>query len=400
MAAFGSRALREQLAVIMGALTTAAVAEICDVVDEGFAVLRMEISRSHQENEDLKKKLHLIQSIVVRGSGGAEAAARDPEVAPVADGEKRAETPRRPRDGEGGDAAASSAGDGGGVVMVPKELPDVVLIKDEDSDSNDAFEEDEQTAAEGEGAASGTKRRWPGPEAADRKSSGGPPAEKKTVYSLDSPPSEPGFSGRLDAGEVEAGEPEYAGLPPYFGGGSLAECPTDGEPDLGPTWTKQPKGHAAFTHFHPSEDPDGDAFGLKMVSVTGSIPADCQLSDGSGSAFEYEDGDALGFARYGDPAGGAQLCGGRGKRYVCPVCSKTYATSQNLEVHMRIHTGERPFCCSQCGKKFTQSAHLKSHLSVHSGERPHTCTLCSRSFIVKYSLKLHMRKCHDRVLPD
>lgn len=116
MAALGSRALREQLSIIMGALTTAAVAEICDVVDEGYAVLRMEISRSHQENEDLKKKLHLIQSIVVRGSGGggAGAAALEPEVAPAAEGEQR--------DGEGGNAAASSAGDGGGVVMVPEEV--------------------------------------------------------------------------------------------------------------------------------------------------------------------------------------------------------------------------------------------------------------------------------------
>lgn len=58
----------------MGALTKAAVAEICEVVDEGYAVLQMEITRSHKENEDLKKKLHLIESIVVRGSGEAKAA--------------------------------------------------------------------------------------------------------------------------------------------------------------------------------------------------------------------------------------------------------------------------------------------------------------------------------------
>ncbi|KAM8850454.1 uncharacterized protein AB9W97_021627 [Spinachia spinachia] len=339
MAALGSGALREQLSVIMGALTAAAVAEICDVLDEGYAVLRMEIRRSHLENEALKKKLHLIQSIVVRG--GAE-------------------------------------GDGRGGVMGPAELPDVVLIKDEDEDedSNEAFEEDDQTAAEGEGA----RRRWP---EADRKSPCGPPAEKKTVYSLASP------RGEMEAGSYSSlGEPDCplahrgSGRPPYFSGGSLTECPTDGEPNL-----SLAKGHAGFPHFPHSEDPGADAFGLKMISVTGS-------------AFEYEDGDPLSLAHYRDPVGGAQLCGARGRRYVCPVCSKTYATSQNLEVHMRIHTGERPFCCSQCGKKFTQSAHLKSHLSVHSGERPHTCALCCRSFIVKYSLKLHMRKCHDRVLPD
>lgn len=63
-------ALHEQLSIIMAALTKAAVAEICEVVDEGYAVLRLEISRSHQENQDLRKKLHLIESIVVPGGGG------------------------------------------------------------------------------------------------------------------------------------------------------------------------------------------------------------------------------------------------------------------------------------------------------------------------------------------
>ena len=59
----------------MGALTKAAVVEICEVVDEGFSVLQLEITRSHKENEDLRKKLHLIESIIVRGNAAAAAAA-------------------------------------------------------------------------------------------------------------------------------------------------------------------------------------------------------------------------------------------------------------------------------------------------------------------------------------
>lgn len=68
-----SKALHEQLTIIMGALTKAAVSEICEVVDEGYAVLQLEITRSYKENEDLKKKLHLIESIIVRGNGGKPA---------------------------------------------------------------------------------------------------------------------------------------------------------------------------------------------------------------------------------------------------------------------------------------------------------------------------------------
>lgn len=71
MAALNSKALQEQLSAIMAALTRAAVAEICELVEEGYSLLQVEISRSRRENQDLKKKLHLIESIVVRGGSGA-----------------------------------------------------------------------------------------------------------------------------------------------------------------------------------------------------------------------------------------------------------------------------------------------------------------------------------------
>ncbi|XP_044075728.1 zinc finger protein 658-like [Siniperca chuatsi] len=437
MAVLTSKALHEQLSIIMGALTKAAVAEICEVVDEGYAVLQMEITRSHKENEDLKKKLHLIESIVVRGSSGGKATVT--ELVPAAEGAQRPETPQQQqRDSDGGDGAAAAA--------VREEPPDVVLIKDEDSDSNDTFDEDNRTpadggtAAVGDGVTSSVKRRWPGSEEAERKLSSEQLTLKTSkvtagtqksvsVYTLDSPRSEPGCSGQLGGDEMEAGESvcsyssqmdpdvqlvhqECLLVPPsanrqaaYFGNSALTESqsPTNrAELDLSLTWTKQSKSQMTFAQFHQNENVDGDAFGIKLISVSGSTSTDCQLSESSNSAFEYDDAD-MNFALYRDQSGRSQLCNGqpsagaRGKRFVCSICSRTYATSQNLDVHMRIHTGERPFSCSQCGKKFTQSAHLKSHMSVHTGERPYSCTFCSRSFIVKYSLKLHMKKCHPNV---
>lgn len=48
----------------METLTRAAVAEICELVDDGYAILHMEINRHQKEKEELRRKLQLIESIV------------------------------------------------------------------------------------------------------------------------------------------------------------------------------------------------------------------------------------------------------------------------------------------------------------------------------------------------
>ncbi|XP_054877805.1 translation initiation factor IF-2-like [Poeciliopsis prolifica] len=73
MSVLSSKALQEQLSAVLGALAKAALAEICELVEEGYSGLRLEISRSRQENHDLRKKLHLIESIVVPGGGDGQA---------------------------------------------------------------------------------------------------------------------------------------------------------------------------------------------------------------------------------------------------------------------------------------------------------------------------------------
>ncbi|XP_008291386.1 uncharacterized protein LOC103365672 [Stegastes partitus] len=452
MSVLSGRALQQQLSVIMEALTRAAVAEIVELVDGGYAALQLEISRSRQENEDLRKKLHLIESIVVRGSSGGKAVEGEPKEAPTAVEAQRPETPQQQREGDGAEVVAG--GDRGAAGAVREEFPDVVLIKDEDSDSNDTFEEGNTSPVDGTASARDgvssppvsrrMRRRWQGSDEADKKSSSEQLSLKTSkltaatqklvsVYSVDSPHSEPSCSAQQgNEVEMEAGESvcsfsspmdpdvhlvqECSLVPPtssrqvYFSSGALigSQSPSNrAELDLNvdPTWSKQSKAQISFAPFHQNENMDNDAFGLKLVSVSGSTSTDCQLSESSSSAFEYEDGggDMMNFALYREQSGRSQLsngqpsAGARGKRFICSVCNKTYATSQNLDVHMRIHTGERPFSCDQCGKKFTQSAHLKSHLSVHSGERPYGCKFCSRSFIVQYSLKLHMKKCHPNV---
>ncbi|KAL4594032.1 hypothetical protein GN956_G26273 [Arapaima gigas] len=61
--------LHEQLRSIMEALTRAAVADICRLVEDGYALLRLEVSRKQKENEDLKEKLDELEMVLAQGGG-------------------------------------------------------------------------------------------------------------------------------------------------------------------------------------------------------------------------------------------------------------------------------------------------------------------------------------------
>lgn len=49
----------------------------------------------------------------------------------------------------------------------------------------------------------------------------------------------------------------------------------------------------------------------------------------------------------------------------CTICSKAFKDKYSVNVHIRTHTGEKPFACSVCGKSFRQKAHLAKHYHTH-----------------------------------
>lgn len=53
------------------------------------------------------------------------------------------------------------------------------------------------------------------------------------------------------------------------------------------------------------------------------------------------------------------------KWYICPFCGKSFDRISHLEIHQRMHTGEKPYTCDVCGKCFSQRSNLRTHQRTH-----------------------------------
>ncbi|XP_075161551.1 uncharacterized protein LOC142234331 isoform X2 [Haematobia irritans] len=78
------------------------------------------------------------------------------------------------------------------------------------------------------------------------------------------------------------------------------------------------------------------------------------------------------------------------KPFGCRFCPRRFTQKYNLLIHERIHNGDKPFQCEICSKQFSALGNFQAHLKIHSGIRDHHCPVCQKSFYTAGDLSKHM----------
>ncbi|KAK2186472.1 hypothetical protein NP493_199g06054 [Ridgeia piscesae] len=84
------------------------------------------------------------------------------------------------------------------------------------------------------------------------------------------------------------------------------------------------------------------------------------------------------------------------KTHKCPYCSRTFLrANSDLQKHIWIHEGVKPFKCSLCPHACRSKNNLAAHMLRHSSEKPFLCTECGKAYKSKTALRWHIRSHKD-----
>jgi len=92
------------------------------------------------------------------------------------------------------------------------------------------------------------------------------------------------------------------------------------------------------------------------------------------------------------------------KPYKCtiPGCNRRFSRPENIKIHVRTHTGEKPYTCdfNGCQKRFSNYSDRAKHAKTHISARPYKCKFpgCEKCYTDPSSLRKHL-KTHPKQLP-
>lgn len=79
-------------------------------------------------------------------------------------------------------------------------------------------------------------------------------------------------------------------------------------------------------------------------------------------------------------------------------CSRSFSRVENMKLHHRTHTGEKPYVCASegCNKRFNNTSDRAKHMKTHIEKKPYVCKFpgCTKRYTDPSSMRKHFRTLH------